>query len=130
MGLYIYLLARHREFTAAAHLCTKLRSRSSFVQASLVFDHFVQLQWFFFLSRETACDEPTYFFPVNGPFVCSCLGLICLNLMRFTCFWMSKKLLQRKKFCTLHKNLLLQWKNFLHCTRIFLLQWKNFCTLH
>ena len=37
-------------------------------------------------------------FPVNGPFVCSCLGLICLNLMRFTCFWMSKKLLQRKNF--------------------------------
>ena len=32
------------------------------------------------------------FVPVNGPFICSCLGLICLNLMRFTCFWTFKAL--------------------------------------
>ena len=30
------------------------------------------------------------FFPVNGPFVSSCLDIICVNLMRFTCFWTFK----------------------------------------
>ena len=30
------------------------------------------------------------FFPDKGPFVRFCLGLICLNLMWFTCFWVCK----------------------------------------
>ena len=39
------------------------------------------------------------FYPVNGPFVRSCLGLICLNLMCFNCFWTFK--IQNYRFCTL-----------------------------
>ena len=56
----------------------------------------------FVLSGKLHVTSQHIFFPVDGPFVCSCLGLICLILMRFACFWMSKKLLQRKFFCTLH----------------------------
>ena len=40
------------------------------------------------------------FFPGNGPFVLSCLGPICLNLMHFNCFWMFT--IQNYRFCTLH----------------------------
>ena len=39
-------------------------------------------------------------FPVNEPFVCSWLGLICLNLISFTCFGRFK--IQNYRFCTLH----------------------------
>ena len=71
------------------------------------------------------------FFPVNGPFVRSCQGLICLNLMHLPVFGSLKfkiidfvhlilgtghqnLLLQRKFFCKLHQNLLMQWKK--NCT--------------
>ena len=79
---------------SVARLSTKLRSRSTFVQASLL--------WSFCTLRYGNLTNQQLFVPVNVPFLCSCLGLICLNLMRFTCFWMSKKLLQRKNYCTLH----------------------------
>ena len=71
-------------------------------------------------------------FPVNGPFLCCCLGLICLNFMLFVCVWMFKKATAAEKMLytalefatavekcsTLHYNLLLQWKKNFHCSRI------------
>ena len=44
-------------------------------------------------------NKEKLFFPVNRPFVCS-----FLNLMHFTCFWTSKKLLQRKKYVRFTKS--------------------------
>ena len=76
-----------------ASLVQGLRSRSTLYNAELVFDPFVQLHGNFVLSGKLHVTSQQIFFPVNGPFLCSCLGLICLNLMRFTCSWM----LQRKK---------------------------------
>ena len=72
-------------------LCSVQNDQKLLYKAELVFDHFVQLHMNFVLSGKLHVSSQQIFFSVNRPFVCSCLGLIqiCLNSMRFTCFWTS-----------------------------------------
>ena len=54
------------------------------------FDHFVHCCIGFLYWAVWQADEPTVIFPVKGPFVSTCLGLICLNLVWLTCFWVCQ----------------------------------------
>ena len=90
--------------------------------------------WIFVLSGKLHVTSQQICFPVNGPFVCSCLGLICLNIMCFTCFGTFNKLLQRKKIvhcsdctriCYCSGKKFVHWLHsisLLHGTNFFLMQ--------
>ena len=56
----------------------------------------------FLMSGKLHMKSKQLFLPDNGPFVRSCLSLICLESMRFTCFWTFKAL----EFVTAAENFL------------------------
>ena len=70
----------------AARVCTKLRSRSTFVQASLFFDHFVQLHMIFVLSGKLhVTSQQIFFLSMQWTL---CMLMFGSNLSEFNVFYL------------------------------------------
>ena len=111
--------------------CTIIEVEKHFCTTLSWFDHFVHCCMGLFTEWYGNLTNQQLFFHVNGPYVCSCLGLICLNLMGFACFWTFK--IQNYRFCSLHWSDQMLYRGtricycsvntFLHCT------WSVYCTV-
>ena len=71
---------------AADKPCIIIEVEKHFCTTPLWFYHFVHCCIGFCTERYGNLMNQQFFFPVNGNFVCSCLGLMGLNLMRFNSF--------------------------------------------